>query len=142
MRLWTLHPACLDPQGLVAVWREGLLAQKVLRGLTRGYRHHPQLIRFRQTDDPIGAVVAYLRGVEQEAARRGYRFDPTRLGPERWSGTMPESVGQLDFEWRHLLAKVAIRSPAHYATIQGVIRPDPHPLFTLIDGPKRDWEKG
>ncbi|MBF0272277.1 MAG: DNA lyase [Magnetococcales bacterium] len=142
MRLWSLHPGYLDSAGLVAVWREGLLAQKVLRGMTRGYRHHPQLIRFRQTDDPVGAVVAYLRVVEQEAVRRGYRFDPTRLGPEAWSGTLEETIGQLDFEWRHLLAKVAIRSPVHYAAIAGMGRPDPHPLFTVIDGAKRGWEKG
>ena len=27
MRLWSLHPKHLDPQGLVARWREGLLAR-------------------------------------------------------------------------------------------------------------------
>lgn len=36
MRLWSLHPNCLDAQGLVALWREALLAQAVLRGQTRG----------------------------------------------------------------------------------------------------------
>ena len=41
MRLWTLHPQYLDPRGLVALWREALLAQKVLLGRTRGYRAHP-----------------------------------------------------------------------------------------------------
>jgi len=30
MRLWSLHPRYLDAKGLVALWREGLLAQKVL----------------------------------------------------------------------------------------------------------------
>jgi hypothetical protein len=34
MRLWSLHPKHLDRQGLLAVWREGLLAQEVLRGET------------------------------------------------------------------------------------------------------------
>jgi hypothetical protein len=37
MRLWTLHPRYLDSQGLVALWREGLLAQAVLRNRTRGF---------------------------------------------------------------------------------------------------------
>ncbi|HKX52383.1 MAG TPA: pyrimidine dimer DNA glycosylase/endonuclease V [Nitrosospira sp.] len=37
MRLWTLHPRYLDTKGLVAAWREALLAQKVLSGLTSGY---------------------------------------------------------------------------------------------------------
>lgn len=27
MRLWSLHPKHLDPQGLVALWREVLLAR-------------------------------------------------------------------------------------------------------------------
>ena len=39
MRLWSLRPKYLDSQGLVALWREGLLAQAVLRGKTRGYRN-------------------------------------------------------------------------------------------------------
>jgi hypothetical protein len=27
MRIWTVHPRYLDPKGLVAAWREALLAQ-------------------------------------------------------------------------------------------------------------------
>jgi hypothetical protein len=46
MRLWSVHPRYLDRQGLTAAWREALLAQKVLTGTTRGYRNHPQLVRF------------------------------------------------------------------------------------------------
>lgn len=46
VRLWSLHPRYLDTAGLTAGWREALLAQKVLTGVTRGYRHHPQLERF------------------------------------------------------------------------------------------------
>jgi hypothetical protein len=37
MRLWSLHPQFLEPQGLVARWPEELLASGVLRGSTRGY---------------------------------------------------------------------------------------------------------
>ena len=36
MRLWSLHPRYLDAKGLVALWREGLLAQAVLKGQTKG----------------------------------------------------------------------------------------------------------
>ncbi len=50
MRLWSLHPKYLDRQGLLAVWREGLLAQKVLQGKTKGYKNHPQLKRFQQQE--------------------------------------------------------------------------------------------
>jgi hypothetical protein len=32
MRLWSLHPEYLDANGLVALWREALLAQAFLQG--------------------------------------------------------------------------------------------------------------
>ena len=76
MRLWTLHPRYLDSQGLVALWREALLARAVLRGRTRGYRHHPQLNRFRGAPNPVTCLNAYLRIVYDESVRRGYSFDP------------------------------------------------------------------
>lgn len=63
MRIWSLHPSLLDRRALVACWRETLLAQKVLRGLTRGYTNHPQLIRFRAHPQPLGAVATYLCGL-------------------------------------------------------------------------------
>ena len=75
MRLWTLHPKYLDRQGLLGLWREGLLAQAVLQGKTKGYRHHPQLARFQMHPDPVQAIAHYLREVHEEATRRGYNFD-------------------------------------------------------------------
>jgi hypothetical protein len=72
MRLWSVHPKYLDSRGLVALWREALLAQAVLRGRTNGYVHHPQLQRFRAQPSPLGAIADYLRGVHLEAVRRGY----------------------------------------------------------------------
>ena len=101
MRLWTLHPKYLDAKGLVALWREALLAQKVLRGRTRGYRHHPQLIRFAQTQNPPGALAAYLKAVHAEAAERGYRFNAAKIGRQRFPGRIRETRGQLLYEWRH-----------------------------------------
>ncbi|MBF0297070.1 MAG: DNA lyase [Magnetococcales bacterium] len=141
MRLWTLHPRYLDAQGLVALWREGLLAQKVLQGMTRGYTRHPQLWRFREQDDPVGAVAAYLGEVRREATRRGYRFDASRIAPTSWSGVIEETTGQLLHEWRHFLAKSALRTPAHHAELQTVTMPAPHPLFTLVSGGVRAWER-
>ena len=79
MRLWTLHPRCLDAKGLVALWREALLAQKVLLGGTRGYRNHPQLARFREQPDPVAAIGAYLLAAWEEATARGYRFDGSKI---------------------------------------------------------------
>src|SRR6185503_2640226 len=106
MRIWTLHPSHLDPQGLVALWREGLLARAVLRGVTRGYRHHPQLQRFQEHATPRGAISGYLSAVHDEANRRGYRFDRSKVGPVRGCARIVATRGQLEFEWEHLLKKL------------------------------------
>src|ERR1044071_938973 len=99
MRLRTLHPKYLDAKGLVALWREGLLAKKVLSGGTRGYRHHPQLTRFRNHRKPEVAIDVYLAAVCAEAGRRGYRFDESKLDGYRLRSAMPESRGQILYEW-------------------------------------------
>lgn len=141
MRIWTLHPRYLDPQGLVALWRETLLAQKVLRGETRGYRAHPQLARFRAQPDPAGAVAAYLRGVHEEAVRRGYRFDAAKIAPAGEVPPLEETGGQLGYEWEHLLGKLRERSPALFERHRTVEEPEPHPLFRIVPGPRAEWER-
>jgi hypothetical protein len=142
VRLWTIHPKYLDPQGLVALWREGLLAQKVLAGLTRGYRHHPQLERFRGARDPATAIAAYLRAVHEEAFRRGYSFDISKLPAARRHVRLVSTDGQLLFEWAHLKAKLRSRSPAVYAQVRSIENPEPHPLFRIVPGPAAMWERG
>ena len=102
--MWSLHPRHLDRAGLVACWRESLLAQAVLAGRTRGYRNHPQLERFREVPDPVTpavAVGAYLWGLREEAVRRGYRFDASRIDlPEAKCAGVNLTVteGQMDLE--------------------------------------------
>ncbi|HSE67041.1 MAG TPA: pyrimidine dimer DNA glycosylase/endonuclease V [Gemmatimonadales bacterium] len=142
MRLWTLHPKYLDPQGLVALWREGLLARAVLRGATRGYRHHPQLQRFRASTTPVTSLNRYLAAVHREATSRGYQFDAGRLGPVRSGGLILETSGQLNYEWDHLLAKLRRRSPVRYRLLRNLERPEPHPLFHIVRGGVREWERG
>lgn len=141
MRLWSLHPCYLDPSGLVAVWREGLLARAVLRGATRGYRHHPQLERFRASDRPVACVDSYLAAVCEEAARRGYRFDRRKLGRGRVRKRLPVSAGQVAYEWAHLLAKMRRRRPDHARALAFVSAPKAHPLFRVVPGPVADWER-
>jgi len=139
MRLWSLHPALLDARGLVALWREGLLARAVLRGRTRGYRHHPQLERFRRCADPVRAVDAYLWAVHDEAAARGYAFDGRKLGPRRRQRPLAVTAGQLAHEKRHLAAKLRRRAPAALRGLRGAARA--HPLFRVVAGPKAGWER-
>ncbi len=141
MRIWSLHPRYLDPQGLVALWRETLLARAVLRGQTRGYRHHPQLERFNAHPHPRSAINAYLSAVHAEATARGYRFDRSKLGPLRPVDMIAVGTGQIDREWEHLRRKLALRSPALLARWAGVCRPEAHPLFRVVPGPVASWEK-
>lgn len=137
MRLWTLHPAHLDVRGLTALWREGLLAQKVLAGATRGYRAHPQLQRFSELEDPLGGIRCYLHAVWAEAARRGYRFDASKIGLPLTQLQIAATRGQLWLEWDHLKAKLNARSPSFACASQ----PSAHPMFILVDGPPASWER-
>ena len=141
MRLWTLHPQYLDAQGLVALWREALLAQKVLLGQTHGYRNHPQLARFRELHDPGAGIASYLAGVHAEALRRNYRFDAGKIVAPRWPGQIEATTGQLAYEWTHLCRKLAVRDSARLAEFSNVKMPEIHPLFRIVEGGVASWEK-
>ena len=132
MRLWSLHPRYLDAPGLVALWREALLAQAVLRGRTRGYRHHPQLERFRACPLPKSAINAYLLPVYEEACRRGYVFDRSKFRRCECE-LIVVTPGELSHEWAWLLAKLRARNPALYRTHRKIQRPEAHPLFVVRD---------
>ncbi|HUL77174.1 MAG TPA: pyrimidine dimer DNA glycosylase/endonuclease V [Vicinamibacteria bacterium] len=140
MRLWTLHPKYLDALGLVALWREGLLAQAVLRGLTVGYTNHPQLTRFKESRAPLASIRSYLAAVHDEAAGRGYRFDRRKVAGRTDSDQLIATTGQVAYEWRHLKAKLAVRDRARLASLRGIGQPDPHPLFRIVPGPVERWE--
>ncbi|MBK9161723.1 MAG: DNA lyase [Nitrosomonadales bacterium] len=140
MRLWSLHPKHLDAKGLVALWREALLAQKVLRGETRGYRHHPQLQRFRTHPEPLAAIASYLRAVQQEASCRGYRFDADKIGPETTRRRIAVTQGQVEYELRHLRSKLAVRDVAALGRLQQCGPAQLHPLFRGVAGEVEPWE--
>jgi hypothetical protein len=142
MRLWSLHPRYLDAKGLVALWREGLLARAVLAGQTKGYRSHPQLLRFLQQPDPLAAIDAYLLDVAREATRRGYRFDQSKLGDGSAAPRICVTDGQLSFELKHLRIKLEGRAPKDLERISNLKTPESHPSFRIIPGPRAEWEKG
>ena len=142
MRLWSLHPRYLDTRGLLAVWREGLLAQRVLGGHTRGYRNHPQLERFRSHPSPAKAIALYLDGVFTEARVRGYRFDRSKIEARiEQVPAIEVTEGQLRYELSHLAGKLKSRDPARLAHLDQDQLPEPHPLFVAIPGPVASWER-
>jgi Pyrimidine dimer DNA glycosylase len=141
LRLWTLHPRYLDAKGLVALWREGLLARAVLRGATRAYRNHPQLERFRSHASPLAAINTYLGAVAFEAEERGYLFDRRKIGPVRRNVALSATHGQIAYEWQHLLRKLRARNPELYARWRRDACPQAHPLFEIVQGGVESWER-
>lgn len=118
------------------------MAQAVLRGRTRGYRHHPQLERFRRSPAPVAAIGAYLGAVHAEAERRGYRFDRTKLPRARGAPRLTVTRGQLEFEWEHLRAKLAVRDPAWLRALPCPAPTQAHPGFRVVAGGVEAWERG
>jgi len=142
MRLWSLHPKYLDARGLVALWREALLAQAALRGMTRGYRRHPQLARFQKHSHSVGSIAEYLRVVRAEASARGYRFSAKKISRARTCDRLVVTRGQLEFERRHLMEKLSRRDPERRAKLMAIKSPLQHPLFRVVRGGIAQWEKG
>ncbi|KDA05625.1 pyrimidine dimer DNA glycosylase [Microbacterium sp. CH12i] len=141
MRLWSLHPRHFDRQALTACWREGLLAQAVIIEPGRGYSHHPQLRRFRHTENPHSAIGDYLSAIADEAEARGYHFVREKIRTTGAREDMAVTDQQLAYEWGHLLAKMQQRSVGVWERWQSLSFPDPHPMFTVIPGPIAEWEK-
>jgi hypothetical protein len=126
---------------LVALWREALLDQNVLQGKTRGYRSHPQLHRFQKCRAPLTTISAYLWAVHDEASRRGYSFDQTRIARKRRPKELTVTQGQLEFELRHLKGKLRLRDPERYRQIRRLREITAHPLFTVVAGEIEQWER-
>jgi len=141
MRLWSIHPEYLDAKGLVALWREALLAQNVLLGNTKGYKKHPQLKRFKNSGNPLGAIAYYLRSIIDEADRRGYNFNKSKIVNKRIKSRMSVTNGQVEYEFKHLLGKLNERDQDLYHQLKTVKKIKVNPTFKKIRGNVEDWEK-
>ena len=141
MRIWSIHPKYLDAKGLVALWRETLLAKHVLEGKTKGYIHHPQLTRFCTAPNPLAAINQYLSVVYQEAVARGYHFDASKIEPTSAPTHITVTQGQVDYEFHHLLRKLQVRDPQLYQTVADVRQCQARPLFQVVEGGVEAWEK-
>ncbi|MDH5447247.1 MAG: pyrimidine dimer DNA glycosylase/endonuclease V [Gammaproteobacteria bacterium] len=141
MRLWSLHPRYLDVKGLLALWREALLAQNVLLDKTSAYKNHPQLERFKSTSNSVGTIATYLRSVAEEADCRGYHFDKSKIVRKYYRSQIVVSSGQLAFEVQHLLSKLRQRDITRYNVLRESKSVNLHPLFKKSKGPVADWER-
>jgi len=140
MRLWSIHPGYLDSKGLVALWREALLAQNVLLGKTKGYKNHPQLIRFKNADNSEAAIASYLRCVADEADKRNYKFDRGKIPISSECSRLEVAEGQLEYEFKHLLSKLKVRDPSRHEELKSIKKIETHPLFIKVNGGIEKWE--
>ncbi|QQG52870.1 MAG: hypothetical protein HY931_01395 [Candidatus Falkowbacteria bacterium] len=142
MRLWSLSPKYLDRQGLLAVWREGLLAKHVLEGKTKGYRNHPQLERFKEQKNSLDYLNLYLHGVYEEAIKRGYKFEKAKIGPLKKNlEKIKVSTGQIWYEFEHLLKKLERRDKKRFLELKAKLDLEVHSLFQIEKGEIATWEK-
>ncbi|MBW2970557.1 pyrimidine dimer DNA glycosylase/endonuclease V [Candidatus Woesearchaeota archaeon] len=141
MRLWSIHPKYLDAKGLVALWREALLAQRVLEGKTTGYKNHPQLERFKQAAQPMDTIGGYLHAVLDESLERGYKFSGEKILGQQETPKIQITKGQLDFEFEYLKQKLAQRDKNILDNVKTVTKPIANPIFAVVEGPKAKWEK-
>lgn len=140
MRIWSLHPKYLDAKGLVALWRETLLAKNVLEGKTVGYRNHPQLNRFKQSKRPVESINQYLSEIYLESVNRNYNFDIKKINWHFKKRKLTVTTGQLNYEVKHLLTKLKTRDVNKYEELRIKTTFDIHPLFELVDGDIEGWE--
>lgn len=140
MRIWSLHPKYLDSKGLVALWRETLLAKNVLEENTKGYKNHPQLERFKNAKNPIGAINQYLSFVFDEAQKRKFTFDEKKFEKSKSKIRLTVTKGQMDYEFKHLLNKLITRDYNLYLKFENTKMITPHPLFEIIEGEIENWE--
>lgn len=140
MRIWSVHPKYLDTKGLVALWRETLLAKNVLEGNTKGYKNHPQLTRFKNSKNPLQSINHYLEAIYQESLKRGYHFDKKKFSIQDTPVTLNVSTGQIEYEMQHLLKKLKTRDVPRYDRLLDEKNIDPHPLFEIIEGETEEWE--
>lgn len=140
MRLWSLHPQYLDSAGLNASWREGLLAKNVLLGNTKGYKNHPQLIRFKNSPDPNLYIDAFLTEIYKEAARRNFSYSKDKIRLIENISPITVTKGQLVYELEHLKRKLQKRSPELLEKLPTLVDLKIHPLFETIEGEIEEWE--
>ena len=143
MRLWTINFKYLDAKGLVALWREALLAKNVLAGLTKGYKNHPQLDRFYAHKNALEAINAYLAEVYAQACARGYKFDAAKAGEfdERNLVKIAVSSGQIEYEFAFLQKKLKSRDINAYERNLSVKNIEIASIFKEIEGGIEPWEK-
>lgn len=141
MRIWSIHPKYLDTKGLLALWRETLLAKHVLEGKTKGYKNHPQLQRFKKTQNPIDSINEYLFYVYEQANERSFNFNKEKINFNFTKSELTVTKGQVEYERLHLLNKLKSRDINKFNEFSKIKEFELHPVFRLTEGDVEYWEK-
>jgi len=141
MRLWSIDLEYLDSKGLVALWREALLAKNVLEDNTKGYKNHPQLIRFKKSKDPLKEINKYLYIIYLESQNRNFKFNKLKFKQYKIENKIDITKGQIEFEFKHLLKKLKIRDQKKYEEIKNIKPIKANKLFKIKPGKIESWEK-
>lgn len=141
MRLWSIDLKYLDTKGLVTLWRESLLAKNVLENKTKGYKNHPQLIRFQKSKNPIGAINFYLKLIHDESLSRKYNFNKDKFSANNKIDKINVTDKQLEYEFKHLQKKLSLRDKQKYNSNLSITKIEPNDLFIEIKGDIEQWEK-
>jgi hypothetical protein len=138
----------LDSKRLGAQWREALLCRNVLKGMTVGYKNHPQFLRIAKHPNPIGFINAYLSTIWKEASHRGYSYDLSKIEKVRLEEVEPIKVtcGQVSYEFKHNQHKLKDSKNSEKFLLNENLVPDGcniqvNPLFIKIPGEIEDFEK-
>ena len=107
----------------------------MLFGETKGYVNHPQLIRFRNSFNSKLYIGTYLYYVYLDGLKRKYSFDLRKIRAYSLKiEKIPITIGQLRYEYAHLMKKLMKRSPSYYQKLKSILEPEPHPIFTVTPG--------
>ena len=141
MRLWSINFNYLDSKGLVALWREALLAKNVLIGKTKGYKNHPQLERFKDTSFPEKYINNYLLEIYNESQNRNFNFNKSKIGETYILKPICVTENQVKYEFKHLQNKLKIRDNKKYISNLKITMPKTVNIFTIVKGPIAKWER-
>ncbi len=131
MRVWIIHPKYLDCKGLVALWRETLLARKVLKGKTKGWRNHPQLNKFKTHKNPVVAINTYLLYVWKESEKRCYKFNKRKIEKSFTKNKIKIPKKEVISDFEDLKNKLKKRDTKRYREIVKVKKIEVNPIFII-----------
>ena len=142
MRLWSLHPRYLDPKGLVALWREALARPGRAPGAIPGdIATIPSCSDSARSPLRVAASPSTFGPCTRNRSSEATASTGARLCTGGTVARVDVTRGQLDFEWRHLLAKLEKRNPPVLEALQNTGDPAPHPLFRVVPGAIEEWER-